>query len=33
LLRNLPDKAKTWEDLCRARALMRSLSETKNMAS
>lgn len=26
LLRNLPDKAKAWEDLCRARALMRSLS-------
>ena len=25
LLRNLPDKAKAWEDLCRARALMRSL--------
>ncbi|MDR3220763.1 MAG: uracil-DNA glycosylase, partial [Candidatus Accumulibacter sp.] len=25
LLRNLPDKAKTWEDLCRARALMRGL--------
>jgi DNA polymerase len=25
LLRNLPDKAKTWEDLCRARALMREL--------
>ena len=23
LLRNLPDKAKAWEDLCRARALMR----------
>lgn len=27
LLRNLPDKAKTWEDLCRARALMRSLEQ------
>ncbi len=26
LLRNLPDKAKAWEDLCRARALMRELS-------
>lgn len=26
LLRNLPDKAKAWEDLCRARALMRSLA-------
>lgn len=26
LLRNLPDKAKAWEDLCRARTLMRSLS-------
>ena len=25
LLRNLPDKAKVWEDLCRARALMRNL--------
>ena len=25
LLRNLPDKAKAWEDLCRARALMRGL--------
>jgi len=25
LLRTLPDKAKTWEDLCRARALMREL--------
>ena len=24
LLRNLPDKAKAWEDLCRARALMRN---------
>ena len=24
LLRNLPDKAKAWEDLCRARALMRA---------
>lgn len=27
LLRNLPDKSKAWEDLCRARALMRSLRE------
>ncbi|MDR1708395.1 MAG: uracil-DNA glycosylase [Candidatus Accumulibacter sp.] len=27
LLRTLPDKAKTWEDLCRARALMRTLKE------
>lgn len=27
LLRNLPDKAKAWEDLCRARALMRRLSD------
>lgn len=26
LLRNLPDKAKAWEDLCRARALMRTLN-------
>ena len=25
LLRNLPDKAKAWEDLCRARAVMREL--------
>jgi hypothetical protein len=24
LLRTLPDKAKAWEDLCRARALMRA---------
>ncbi len=28
LLRNLPDKAKAWEDLCRARALMKSARET-----
>ncbi len=27
LLRNLPDKAKAWEDLCRARSLMRTLRE------
>lgn len=27
LLRNLPDKAKAWEDLCRARALMRQLKD------
>jgi uracil-DNA glycosylase family 4 len=26
LLRNLPDKSKAWEDLCRARALMRTLN-------
>jgi DNA polymerase len=25
LLRNLPDKAKAWEDLCLARATMRTL--------
>ena len=25
LLRNLPDKAKAWEDLCRARSLMKTL--------
>ena len=25
LLRNLPDKARAWEDLCRARSLMRQL--------
>ena len=24
LLRNLPDKSKAWEDLCRARALMKT---------
>ena len=28
LLRNLPDKAKAWEDLCRARTMMRTLRET-----
>lgn len=28
LLRNLPDKAKAWEDLCRARALMKSARKT-----
>ena len=28
LLRNLPDKAKAWEDLCRARALMRRIVNT-----
>jgi len=27
LLRNLPDKAKAWEDLCRARAIMRTLPQ------
>ena len=27
LLRNLPDKAKAWEDLCRARSMMRTLRE------
>ncbi len=27
LLRNLPDKAKAWEDLCRARGLMKSARE------
>lgn len=27
LLRNLPDKAKAWEDLCRARTMMRGLRE------
>lgn len=30
LLRNLPDKAKAWEDLCRARGLMRSLCAEGN---
>ncbi|MBI4740299.1 MAG: uracil-DNA glycosylase [Betaproteobacteria bacterium] len=28
LLRTLPDKAKAWEDLCRARALMRAAKQT-----
>jgi DNA polymerase len=28
LLRNLPDKAKAWEDLCFARATMRDLKAT-----
>lgn len=28
LLRNLPDKAKAWEDLCRARALMQRIVNT-----
>lgn len=28
LLRSLPDKAKTWEDLCRARSLMRGIGES-----
>jgi len=27
-LRNLPDKAKAWEDLCRARALMQRIVNT-----
>jgi DNA polymerase len=30
LLRNLPDKAKAWEDLCRARALMRELRQSED---
>ena len=30
LLRTLPDKAKAWEDLCRARALMRGLNAPGN---
>ena len=30
LLRNLPDKAKAWEDLCRARGLMSSLCAEGN---
>lgn len=29
LLRNLPDKAKAWEDLCRARAMMQALQIAK----
>lgn len=34
LLRTLPDKAKAWEDLCRARSLMRSAkSSEKNRAA
>lgn len=31
LLRNLPDKLKSWEDLCRARALMRELKNTAGL--
>lgn len=31
LLRNLPDKAKAWEDLCRARALMKAVRETQRL--
>lgn len=31
LLRNLPDKAKAWEDLCRARTLMRGLRERETL--
>ena len=30
LLRNLPDKSKSWEDLCRARALMKKLPAEPN---
>ncbi|MDR2787812.1 MAG: uracil-DNA glycosylase [Candidatus Accumulibacter sp.] len=30
LLRNLPDKAKTWEDLCRARDLLRRQSSSED---
>ncbi|SBT06127.1 Phage SPO1 DNA polymerase-related protein [Candidatus Propionivibrio aalborgensis] len=30
LLRTLPDKAKSWEDLCRARALMRELAASES---
>ena len=33
LLRNLPDKAKAWEDLCFARATMRSLKAAAPAAS
>lgn len=32
LLRNLPDKAKAWEDLCRARGLMRGLKAARSTA-
>jgi DNA polymerase len=33
LLRNLPDKAKAWEDLCFARATMRALKDGRAAAS
>ena len=33
LLRTLPDKSKTWEDLCRARALMREMTASENAAT
>jgi DNA polymerase len=29
LLRNLPDKAKAWEDLCYARAALKGLNESR----
>ncbi len=32
LLRTLPDKAKAWEDLCRARALMREAKATERVS-
>lgn len=33
LLRTLPDKAKSWEDLCRARALMREIVASKSASA
>ncbi len=33
LLRNLPDKAKAWEDLCLARATLRALSDAGGLQS
>ena len=33
LLRTLPDKAKAWEDLCRARALMREMTLDSSVPS
>jgi DNA polymerase len=33
LLRNLPDKAKAWEDLCLARATMRTLQSGSGLQS
>jgi DNA polymerase len=33
LLRNLPDKAKAWEDLCLARATIRALNDAGGFQS
>ena len=33
LLRNLPDKAKAWEDLCLARATLRALHDARALQS